>query len=313
MDISKEIQLGIEAIKEKKLENAKQIFKKLSEVQPLNYEINHFLGISYQLLNNIDEAILSYKKTVEINPNFAEAHKNLGNMFYRLGKITDAEPCYKKALEINPQVSEATTVLNVIYEQKKNLSVIKSSKASKDHTEIKRNFFSDPYTVIRPVESNLIESLYKMDLVELNKTKDIRYGNGKCSPDLKLLEKDSKILQNLKIDLLKIMEKSVKAKIHIVESFFNILSSGSGTSPHRHIDPFDRYYKTIDQKYSLVYYISIGDQTGTEPGILKLYAPEKNILPSKGLIAIFPADREHSSTYNGKEDRVMIGVNFYRL
>ena len=41
--------------------------------------------------------------------------------------------------------------------------------------------------------------------------------------------------------------------------------------------------------------------------------PEEDILPTKGLIAIFPADRKHSSTYNGKKDRIMIGVNFYSL
>ena len=109
------------------------------------------------------------------------------------------------------------------------------------------------------------------------------------------------------------MEESVNSKIFIVESFFNILSSNSGTNPHKHIDPFDRSYGFVDQKYSLVYYISTGDQTGTEPGILKLYDPDKELLPSEGLIAIFPADRKHSSIYNGKKDRIMIGVNFYSL
>ena len=313
MNINKEIQLGIDAIKEKKLENAKKIFKKLSKDQPLNYEINHFLGITYQLLNKIDDAIVSYEKTIEINPNFAEAHKNLGNMFYRQGKIDNAKLCLEKALEIDPQISEATTVLNVITEQKKILYIIKNSNTPKNEKNTRKDFSPNPYITIRPVETNLIKSLYTMDLIELNKTKDIRYGNGKCSQDLKLFEKDLNIIQNLKVDLIKIMEKSVNSKIHIVESFFNILKSGSGTSPHRHIDPFDKYYGIINQKYSLVYYISIGDQTGTEPGILKLYAPDKEILPSEGLIAIFPADREHSSIYNGKEDRVMIGVNFYSV
>ena len=49
------------------------------------------------------------------------------------------------------------------------------------------------------------------------------------------------------------------------------------------------------------------------PGILKLYDPSEDILPCEGMIAIFPADRKHSSVYSGGKDRVMIGVNFYRL
>jgi hypothetical protein len=67
------------------------------------------------------------------------------------------------------------------------------------------------------------------------------------------------------------------------------------------------------QKYSLVYYLSVGDQNCSEPGILKLYDPSEDILPCEGMITIFPADRLHSAFYGGKKDRVMIGVNFYSL
>ena len=300
---------GIEAIKKNKLREAEEIFTNLLIKHPLDPEINHFLGITNQLQNKIDKAILNYKKAIKINPKFAEAHKNLGNMFYRLGKIDKAELCFKKALKIEPQLEEAKTVLNVVLEQKKILSIIKKTKISKE----KKILNSNPYIKKRPVELGLIDCLYKMDLIELNKTKDIRYGNGKCSPDLKLFNNDLNVIQKIKKDLTKIMEESVNSKIYIVESFFNILSANSGTSPHKHIDPFDETYGIINRKYSLVYYISIGDQTGTEPGILKLYDPDIELLPSEGLIAIFPADRKHSSIYNGKKDRIMIGVNFYSL
>ena len=65
----------------------------------MNSEINHFLGITFQLLNKLDEAIIYFKKAIEINPNFAEAHKNLGNMFYKLGEINEAELSYKKSID----------------------------------------------------------------------------------------------------------------------------------------------------------------------------------------------------------------------
>ena len=182
---------GIEAIKKNKLQEAEIIFTNLLAQYPLDPEINHFLGITYQLQNKIDEAVLSYKKTIEIDPKFAEAHKNLGNMFYRLGKINEAELCFTKALEVEPQLEEAKTVLNVILEQKKILSMIKKKEISKK----KETLSSNPYIKTRPVESDLIKCLYKMDLIELNKTKDIRYGNGKCSPDLKLFNSNLNVIQ----------------------------------------------------------------------------------------------------------------------
>ena len=64
-------------------------------------------------------------------------------------------------------------------------------------------------------------------------------------------------------------------------------------------------------KYSLVYYLDIGDQSGEDPGILKLYEPEEEILPTNGMIVIIEGEKNHSVSYRGKKDRVMIGVNFY--
>ena len=66
-------------------------------------------------------------------------------------------------------------------------------------------------------------------------------------------------------------------------------------------------------KYSLVYYLDVGDQDGEDPGILKLHEPEEDILPEKGMIVIIGADRYHSVVYRGNKKRVMVGVNFYGL
>ena len=74
-----------------------------------------------------------------------------------------------------------------------------------------------------------------------------------------------------------------------------------------------KYLNLTKQKYSLVYYLSIGDQDCNDPGILKFYNPEEELLPSEGMIVIFPADRMHSAIYDGKKDRILVGVNFYSL
>ncbi len=73
------------------------------------------------------------------------------------------------------------------------------------------------------------------------------------------------------------MMKALKSDIYIYDSFFNILSAGGGTTPHAHLSTLDRNIG-LDlgkQKYSLVYYLSVGDQNCREPGILKLYEPAK--------------------------------------
>ena len=109
------------------------------------------------------------------------------------------------------------------------------------------------------------------------------------------------------------MSEAVKSEIYIIDSFFNIYKDGSGSVPHAHIDHFDDVHGLNNKKYSLTYYLSVGDQDCIDPGILKLYDPNENILPSKGTIVIVPASRRHSAVYAGKTDRVMIGINFYSL
>ena len=62
-----------------------------------------------------------------------------------------------------------------------------------------------------------------------------------------------------------------------------------------------------------MYYLCLGDQNCNNPGTLKLYDPNENILPREGMIIIIPAGRKHSVVYGGKTDRVMISVSFYSL
>ena len=77
------------------------------------------------------------------------------------------------------------------------------------------------------------------------------------------------------------MQKAVKSEIYIKESFFNILKANSGTHIHNHISAFDRNFGYENQKFSLTYYLSIGDQEATEPGVLKLYDPERKFYLKK--------------------------------
>ena len=126
---------------------------------------------------------------------------------------------------------------------------------------------------------------------------------------------DNPVIKSLAEDLENILCRTLKSDIFIDDSFFSIFGAGGGTKTHNHIVPRDEdvILRLANQKYSLVYYLSVGDQECSEPGILKFYEPSEDILPTKGLVIIFPSDRYHSSIYGGNKDRVIIGVNFYCL
>ena len=186
-----------------------------------------------------------------------------------------------------------------------------SNTSNKVHSDSRLN--SNPLILSRDVEKELLEKIYRMSSRSLDNTKDARYGHGSCSRDFLLFEDEASIIKTVSSDLISIMSRAVKAEVYVYDSFFNILGAGGGTTPHHHLKNFDNTMDLRERKYSLVYYLSVGDQDCNEPGILKLYDPYEEILPCNGMIVIVPANREHSAVYNGNSDRVMLGANFYAL
>ena len=267
--------------------------------------------------SKLEEAEFLFQNILQAQPTHYKAHNNLGAILLKLGKLDEAEVSFKKAIEYKPDYFEAHNNLSIVLRQNKLLLKIEQVRNSKKKIKVS-NLGADiglainPFISKRKVNSELIAELYKINSVELDKTKDVRYGNGRCS-DYDLFENNSSIIQTVKKDLTYIMSQAVKSDIYIIESFFNILRSGSGLTSHKHLHDFDKAHGLINKKYALTYYLSVGDQNCSEPGILKLYDPDEEILPSEGTIVIFPADRSHSITYGGKIDRVMIGANFYSL
>ena len=317
MTVDQIIQQAKLVLNEGKLEEAKILFQNIIQVQPTHYKAHTNIGAILIKLGKLDEAEISFKKAIELKPEFVVAHYNLGITQEKLGRFNEAEISYRKAIEFKTDYVEAHNNLNMILRQNKLLLNIEQAKNSKkkikvNNLDIDIGLATNPFFSKRKVEVELLDELYKINSVELDKTRDIRYGNGRCS-DYELFENNSSILQTVEKDLTYIMSQAVKSDIYIIESFFNILRAGSGLTSHKHLNNFDKTHNLINKKYSLTYYLSVGDQNCSKPGILKLYDPDEEILPSDGTIVIFPADRNHSATYGGKIDRVMIGVNFYSL
>ncbi len=322
------INQAITAHQKGRLKEAEQLYRSILENQPTNLDVNNNLGVLLCALGKFDEAEASYRKAIEIKPDYVEAHNNLGSALQSLGRLDKAEASYRKAIELKPDYVEVNKNLFILLRQKRLLSKIEQAKKSKNITEISfikkvrtKLFKSDlrltsnTFISNRKVEKELISQLYKINTKKLN---DVNpninpcYGNGRNS-DYYLFENDFSTIKIVEKDLINIMKETVKSDIFIMESFFNIFQKGSGIIPHNHVINFDNINGLFDQKFSLAYYLDIGDQNCSEPGILKLQDPAKEILPSEGMITIFPSSKMHSAVYNGGKDRVMIGVNFYSL
>ena len=311
-----------------KFGEAETSYRKAIELKPDYANVYFNLGNTLRKINKLSEAEKNYRKAIELKPNYAESYLNLGAALKVLGKSDEAEISYRKAIEIKPDYVEAHHNLEVLLKQKRLLSKIEQAKKSEINTKIslfKKNFSklfksdirlnSNPVVLSRKVEAELISQLYKINTRKLN---DVNpniapcYGNGRNS-DYNLFENNFSTIKAVEKDLINIMKEAVKSDIFIMESFFNIFQAGSGIIFHNHLTNFDNIHGLLNQKFSLTYYLDIGDQSCDEPGVLKLQDPDREILPSEGMIVIFPASRKHSATYGGKKDRVMIGVNFYSL
>ena len=319
--------------------------QKAIEFDPQDIESHINLGVILNKLGRYKDAEINYRKVISLKPNFAEAHNNLGNTLKEMGKLKESQTSFMEAISLKPDLTEAYTNLGSVFyidgnidsaieefekanhlnpNLKINELLLKVSQAKKlgkqkskniDDVGYKLRVDSSPLILKRKVESDLIPALYKMDYRELEKTPDTRFGNGRCSPNYNMFKEDHSAVKNVANDLIRIIESAVNSKIHVFDSFFNIYSTGAGITAHDHITKIDRdkNFNLANKKYSLVYYLSVGDQDCSKPGVLKLYDPEYKILPSEGMIVIFPADRKHSSVYDGKIDRVLIGINFYCL
>ena len=300
-------------------DEAEASYRKAIEIKADYAEAYNNLGVVLQDLGRPDEAEASYRKAIEIKADYAEAYNNLGNILKNQNKFDEAEASYRKAIEIKPDFAEAHNNLSILPKEKE--LIINISEERKLITKNKINniesgivLSSNPFITHRNVETKLLNDLYNVKLKELDKTdkKDARYGNGKCT-DFTFFKNDFLIVKKIEADLINIMKQAVKSNIYIFDSFLNIYKAGSGTTPHHHINFFDKARGLVNQKYSLTYYLSVGDQNCNEPGNLKLYDPSEEIKLSEGMVVIIPAYRKHCATYNGEKDRIMIGINFYSL
>ena len=309
----------------RKFKEAEDNLRIAQKLNPDFLEVNVLLGLilfdrgrlsddlKHSDLDKLNEAKTILSKSIKSNPNYAFAHQNLGLVQQELGDLNDAKVSFEEALKLEPNSIYANQNIQILLNQIKILNELGISKDKTfNNSDLSKKFNKIPFITHKEPDSALIDLLYEINSTELNKTKGgPLFGNGKTS-DYNLLENNNNpILINLKKELIDIINKETNSNVLLIDSFFNILGAGGGSVPHHHLNSFDKTFKLDEQKFSLTYYLSVGDQNCDEPGIFKIYEPDEEVLPSNGMIMIIPSSRKHSAVYGGKKDRVMIGVNFY--
>ena len=340
--------LGITLQELGRLEDAETSHKKAIAIKPEYAEAHSNLGLTLQELGRLEDARASYNKAIVIKPDLAEAHSNLGLLLMQTGDLEGSRHMHERAIKLDSKKwNNYYNYSTYLYETGHTDSAIdnmkraqfiapknkfklveiclkaisankNATKAKVDETyqpsiNLKFGLRSDPLILSRPVEHELIAHLCQMNSRVLEKTIDARYGNGKCSTDFELFNDTSQIIEVIAQDLSKICRDAVASEVYICDSFFNIYGAGAGTKVHNHINSNDKYFDLSKRKYSLVYYLDVGDQSGSEPGVLRLFNPDQGIMPLNGMIVIINANKKHNAFYDGKTDRIMIGVNFYSI
>ncbi len=116
MNIDKLIQEAHELHLGGKLNEAENIYKKVLEHQPDNFNILVFLGIIFYQRGQYESAITYFEDAIRLGPENADVYYNMGNAFEKLGKLEKAAENYMKAIQLNPILFDAYNNLGLIYQ-----------------------------------------------------------------------------------------------------------------------------------------------------------------------------------------------------
>lgn len=106
---------------------AKEVFKKIVEIEPNNYRAHYNLGIANFNLDNIEKAKQCYEKALKIKPDYKHCFYNMGLIYEGEGDLQEALKYYNKALEIDTHFIYAINARNQILT---NLESLKEGSAN---------------------------------------------------------------------------------------------------------------------------------------------------------------------------------------
>ncbi|MCP4269661.1 MAG: tetratricopeptide repeat protein [Candidatus Brocadiaceae bacterium] len=107
--------LGVYYQKLGNIANAIKEYETVLTLDPDNAETHNNMGVIYREQNNLDKAAEHYQYVVSLNPGMEEAHNNLGVIYYIRGNFREAGAEYRKALELNPNNLKSLINIGLVY------------------------------------------------------------------------------------------------------------------------------------------------------------------------------------------------------
>lgn len=143
-------------------EKAKDMFKRIIEIDPTNYRAHYNLGIANFNLDDLEKAKDCYEEAARIKPDYHYCFYNIGLVYETKGNLQQALKYYEKALEIDPTfpyaISARSSILSNLDELKK------SSRSSNKQKNIKH--LQSLLEVSKRVRIDMIQSLLKIEKEE---------------------------------------------------------------------------------------------------------------------------------------------------
>ncbi len=89
------------------LAEAEQLYRKVLQAKPGNFDSLHLLGVIYHQRGEHSEAVRQIDLALKTNPRSAAAHNNRGSAFKELKRLDEALKSYNKAIALKPDYVEA--------------------------------------------------------------------------------------------------------------------------------------------------------------------------------------------------------------
>jgi len=82
---------GKKAIEAKEWKRAADLLSKAAAAEPLNADIQNWLGFAQRKQGNLDAAFTAYDKALKLNPSHKAAHEYIGEAYLLTGNMAKAE------------------------------------------------------------------------------------------------------------------------------------------------------------------------------------------------------------------------------
>ena len=100
------LRMGICAIQLEKLREALTALTIALKIDPINFEVNYYLGVACYINQQYEKAIPCFKKALVASPDAENVYSYLGQSLYKSRRFKDSLSCFKKALDEDPSNKE---------------------------------------------------------------------------------------------------------------------------------------------------------------------------------------------------------------